>query len=61
MFRAKLTISKVAQVKRPACWPGVFVCGLRIGKAAPVNEKSGVTEGFLAMCHQQGGMLAGIF
>jgi hypothetical protein len=46
MFRAKLTISKVAQVKRPACWPGVFVCGTRIRKAAPANEKSGVTEGF---------------
>jgi hypothetical protein len=26
MFRAKLTISKIAQEKRPAFWSGVFVC-----------------------------------
>jgi hypothetical protein len=29
--------------------------------AAPANEKSRRDWRFLAMCHQQGGMLAGIF
>jgi hypothetical protein len=61
MFRAKLTISKVAQVKRPACWPGVFVCGHRIRKAAPENEKSGVTERYWQYAINQAVCLPGLF
>jgi hypothetical protein len=45
MFRVNLTISKIAQEKRPAFWSGVFVCGFRIHSTRE-RKSTGVTEEF---------------
>jgi hypothetical protein len=60
MFRAKLTISKIAQVKRPAFWPGVFVCGFRIHSTRE-RKKSGVTEEFWQSAISKALCLPGFF
>jgi hypothetical protein len=62
MFRANLTISKVAQVKRPAFWPGVFVCGFaNFKKQHPRTKSPGVTEGFWQCAISKAVCLPGFF
>jgi hypothetical protein len=66
MFRAKLTISKFAQEKRPAFWPGVFVCVAfvlksRVEKQHPRTKSPGVTEGLWRCATSKAVCLPGFF